>query len=64
MPTFGDKWEIDRKKLQLGKVLGRGNYGVVYQALYENDNEKGVVVEKLVAVKTVKGKFLFCGYFN
>ena len=64
MPTFGDKWEIDRNKLRLGDLLGRGNYGVVYQALYETESDNGDLVEIPVAVKTLKGKNIHKISFN
>ena len=55
MPTFGEKWEIEREKLELGNLLGRGNYGVVYKGMFETENEDGEMIEIPVAVKTVKG---------
>jgi len=55
LPTFGEKWEIDRSKLELGNLLGRGNYGVVYKAMFEIENKEGDITEMPVAVKTVKG---------
>ena len=58
MPTFGEKWEIDRNKMSLGNILGRGNYGIVYQALLEQENEDGKFFDIPVAVKTVKGQQL------
>ena len=59
MPTFGEKWEIDRTKLHVGDVIGRGNYGVVYKALYEEKDEDEQCIENQVAIKAVKGLLIF-----
>ena len=42
-----DKWEIDPAEISLGKVLGSGQFGVVYMAKYKGTAD--------VAVKKVKG---------
>jgi len=55
MPMFGEKWEIDRTKLHVGAVIGRGNYGIVHQGIYDNQDENGEWTEMPVAIKTVKG---------
>eukprot|EP00040_Diaphanoeca_grandis_P023518 m.128105 g.128105 ORF g.128105 m.128105 type:complete len:599 (-) comp29314_c0_seq1:618-2414(-) len=44
-----DAWELPRKDIKLGKMLGAGNYGEVYKASYAREKDKMVV-----AVKTVK----------
>ncbi|CAK8672615.1 unnamed protein product [Clavelina lepadiformis] len=51
-PTFGEKWELDRDQIKIGNILGRGNYGVVYEAMYHQHNES--MQEVPVAVKMVK----------
>eukprot|EP00055_Hartaetosiga_balthica_P004357 m.11274 g.11274 ORF g.11274 m.11274 type:complete len:636 (+) comp3811_c0_seq1:102-2009(+) len=42
-----DKWEIDPSEISLGKVLGSGQFGVVYKGKYKGTTD--------VAVKKVKG---------
>ena len=41
------KWELDRNDIELGDVLGEGNYGEVYKAVMKSTKTQ-------VAVKTVK----------
>ena len=55
LPTFGKKWEVDRSKLRLGDVIGRGNYGIVHRGVYDCEDENGDWVETAVAIKTIKG---------
>lgn len=43
------KWELNRSYIKLGKMLGAGNYGEVYQASYSPGGKP-----MTVAVKTVK----------
>eukprot|EP00053_Salpingoeca_punica_P017226 m.165293 g.165293 ORF g.165293 m.165293 type:complete len:658 (+) comp17152_c0_seq2:358-2331(+) len=42
-----DKWEMDRSEIQLGRKLGAGQYGEVFEGLWRSKNLK-------VAVKTFK----------
>lgn len=44
-----DEWEIPREKLELGRELGQGSFGMVYEGLAK-DVVKGQPVAK-VAVK-------------
>lgn len=45
-----DEWEIEREKVELGKQLGGGAFGVVFAGKYDD-----VKLGKIdVAVKTVK----------
>lgn len=53
---------IDRFRLTIGHLIGRGAFGCVYQALAEGINPK----EKLttVAVKTVRGTWIFVCFLD
>eukprot|EP00037_Helgoeca_nana_P025820 m.286305 g.286305 ORF g.286305 m.286305 type:complete len:602 (+) comp27051_c0_seq1:325-2130(+) len=44
-----EAWELSRKDVKMGKMLGAGNYGEVFMATYSNGKEK-----LTVAVKTLK----------
>eukprot|EP00035_Acanthoeca_spectabilis_P021746 m.439974 g.439974 ORF g.439974 m.439974 type:complete len:604 (+) comp18449_c0_seq1:201-2012(+) len=44
-----EAWELNRKDVKMGKMLGAGNYGEVYKAQYTNGKDKFTV-----AVKTLK----------
>jgi len=47
-----EAWELPRKDIKLGKMLGAGNYGEVYKAVWTSTSkDKGKMT---VAVKTVK----------
>lgn len=47
------RWELKREDLELGKVLGSGNYGDVHEAMWKSEKTK-------VAVKTVKEDSMVC----
>eukprot|EP00036_Acanthoecidae_sp_10tr_P010434 CAMPEP_0182922166 /NCGR_PEP_ID=MMETSP0105_2-20130417/4623_1 /TAXON_ID=81532 ORGANISM="Acanthoeca-like sp., Strain 10tr" /NCGR_SAMPLE_ID=MMETSP0105_2 /ASSEMBLY_ACC=CAM_ASM_000205 /LENGTH=604 /DNA_ID=CAMNT_0025059763 /DNA_START=137 /DNA_END=1951 /DNA_ORIENTATION=+ len=44
-----EAWELPRKDVKMGKMLGAGNYGEVYKAIYSTGRTK-----MTVAVKTLK----------
>ena len=49
--SLEDKWEIPRHQIELGKKLGEGNFGEVYEAMYNGIRK--------VAVKTLKsGRYI------
>ncbi|XP_078485918.1 tyrosine-protein kinase STYK1-like [Ciona intestinalis] len=50
LPTFDQKWELDRELLSIGDILGRGNFGLVHKATYNmgnNSNGTEVAVKML-----------------
>ena len=54
--TSNDIWdgvELDREQIKLIRLLGTGNFGQVSKAIYGP-------LQLQVAVKSLKGKILFC----
>lgn len=52
-----DTWEIDRSKIKLGSEIGNGAYGKILQAEANIGKKSGATT---VAVKMLKGMYLFC----
>uniref|UniRef100_H2YM15 Protein kinase domain-containing protein n=1 Tax=Ciona savignyi TaxID=51511 RepID=H2YM15_CIOSA len=46
-----EKWELDRNKIKLEEILGRGNYGIVHKGRVQERESS-----RMVAIKTMKGK--------